>query len=121
MFFNEVFSILFGGATPAQITADLFMYLLGAAVVIGFDLASRNKASERTPEKFNLVFLLKDNTNRLLLTFLIGLIVLVVGNELGAFIGVQLPTAAQRFMPLVAGLFSDAIALAIKNKVRSKK
>jgi hypothetical protein len=118
-FFSEVFTILFGGASAAMIVANFIMYLVGAAIVFVFDLRGRDKTSERTPEKFSPGFFLKDNAARMVITLLIGMLVLIVGNELGSLTGVQLPTVAQRFMPLLAGLFSDWISLAIKNKIKN--
>lgn len=114
---TDTFTQLFGQqATLGNIIASGIMYLIGAATVFFIEVSHRDKASERTPEKFNLLFLFKDNQTRIVLTLLIGLIVLVAGSNITYLIGVQVPETVGRFLPLIAGLSSDMISLSLKRK-----
>ncbi len=103
-------------ATAANIVASFIMFMFGAAVVFAVEVSARDKGSERTPEKFNLWFLLKDNQVRIFYTILIGNIVIILGANVTLILGFTMPDVVGRYTPLVAGLLSDYIAMSIKNK-----
>lgn len=120
-FFTDVFQQLFGqDATAANVVASFIMFAIGAAVVFAIEISKRNPASDRTPLKFNFWFLIQDNWSRIFYTILIGSVVIMAGANLTMLIGFTMPESLGRFMPLIAGLSSDAIALAIKRKFTSK-
>lgn len=84
------------------------LFLAGALVNLGLDSTERDPNSPRTPENFNLIFLLKDNWKRLGLIVLLSLVFPLLAPEIGYQI-----TSVNAFS---AGFVHDRILQAMKNK-----
>jgi len=92
----------------------LFIFaLLGALINLLFNILDRNKASQRTPEEFSILFLLKDNIIRFTLSILMIYFGIIFSEYLlGTTITIQIATCI--------GFSLDSIAEIIKNKFKIK-
>ena len=116
-FIQEVSKNLFGqDANAANVVSSLIMFSIGAIFVFWIEVKGRDKNSCRTPVGFSLKFLFEDNLERIIITGLVGLMVVMIGSNIVMLLGVTMPESVGRFFPLIAGLSSDAISIAIKRK-----
>ena len=116
-FIQEVFKNLFGqDANAANVVSSLIMFSIGAIFVLWIEVKGRDKNSCRTPVGFSFKFLFQDNLERIIITGLVGLMVVMIGSNIVMLLGVTMPESVGRFFHLVAGLSSDAISIAIKRK-----
>jgi len=123
-FFNDVFHAVYGAeAVPGNVIGSLIQFLFGAGIVFGIELASRDKLSSRTPEKFDFWFSVRDNGWRFFYTFFIGNVVVIAGAT--AIVGSGLdhiPEPISKVIPpfVLAGLLADVIAMKLKWLTKSK-
>lgn len=109
--FYDIFHNLFGvDASAGAVIASFIKYFLGVAILMALEATARNKASDRTPTAWSWSFFVKDNIWRVL----IGIVVVMGGSTLLTVIGVVFPENVGIWMPLIAGLSCDGIALIIK-------
>ena len=123
-FFNDVFHAIYGAeAIPGNVIGSLIQFLFGAGIVFGIELASRDKLSSRTPEKFEFWFSVRDNGWRFFYTFFIGNVVVIAGAT--AIVGSGLDHIPEPISKVItpfvlAGLLADVIAMKLKWLTKSK-
>ena len=84
------------------------LFFAGALINLGLDSSERDKHSPRTPEKFNLLFLLTDNWKRIGLIIVLSFVFPLVAPDSGIEITYT--------NCLGAGFVHDRILQALKNK-----
>lgn len=68
---TEIINGLLGEKSIAEWIVSLIFVLLGIAISLYADSLSRDKSSPRTPNQFSVIFLIKDNSLKILFSFFI--------------------------------------------------
>ena len=109
---KEFFEIIFGTMSFASWCAYILLALLGTLLFTGMEVGLRDENSPKTPKKFSLEFLAKDNIKRYLFTVLLIFIQLRFFKELN---GVDLTP----YTAILIGFGADGIAGFSKKKVKA--
>lgn len=115
--FIKVFSdTLLGDTLFAELAAYLVLALIGATLYMRIRINNRMKSDNGKPEKWSWRFFLKDNFDRLVITFLLVFIWASHGHTLDAEIQKIAPWLGEigKGIYIVIGFFTDLIVVYLK-------
>jgi hypothetical protein len=111
---ESVLSYFLNGIDTNYFIALFIFGLLGALLNLLFNISDRDKESQRTPEKFSLLFLIKDNIVRFSITILLIYFGIIFSEYLfGVVITIQLAVCL--------GFSLDSVSELVKNKFKIQK
>lgn len=108
-FLTELKGYLLGSISPAAWIAALIFAITGVAISLLYDSTNRDKNNPRTPDAFNLWFLIRDNVQRILLN---ALLILMFLRFMPDLIGSPFTMKASLFV----GLGFDRLGLFLRQK-----
>lgn len=105
---------MLGNLTVAYYASTMIFALIGALIGLRLSAMKRDKLSDKTPYKFNLWFMLRDNAQRLFTNFLICFVIF-------RFAGVFISTGFDVMLSAIGvGLFFDQTIAKFVAKFESK-
>jgi hypothetical protein len=100
--------ILLGDLEPQNFIAMLFFALIGVAISILVHSTNRDPGSKRSPYRFTLSFILRDNGQRILLNALLIVVVIRFSKEILGF-------EIKPFIALLIGISFDKLSELLRN------
>ena len=112
---KEFLSLLMGAMSAPTFAALFFFALIGVSINLLMHANTRDQSSQNTPEKFSLLFLLKDNWKRILLAVLL-IYVSIRFVQLIFTIPVDSNIELYLFAAVFVGFIFDKLGEFLKNK-----